>query len=269
MFSFDQGPRALALEIVDQMTLIEAQKLALKRDRAWSDIGDFNLALGDVNESEHLAYEALSIWGEQPQVLRHLAYCKLVKGQAEAARACLAALSGDLMYGAEARELLRRMDGDRLLKADPQISHWRSIMLTEDLPVIASVLPVRCQDLLARNPRNRMAFEYLMAAYLLRRELGDLAGEMHRLRELGYDHIPRHYEEGVLLFQWQHGRKVDCGGLEISAAGLQSFVEFRKALGAAERRADTLGGPPAALAKRFGQTYCFYFYFGSPGPQGL
>ena len=241
----------------------------LVRDRAWSDVGDFNLALGDVNESEHQAHEALSTWGEQPQVLLHLAYCKLVKGQTEAARTCLAALSGDLVYGGEARELLRRMDEDPLLRADPQIAHWRSIMLTEDRPVAWPVLLDRCQQLLARNPRNRMAFEYLMAAYLLRLELGNLAGEMHHLRDLGYDHIPRHYEEGVLLFEKENGRQVDRGGLAISRASLQSFADFSEALGAAERRPDAPGGVPAALVRRFGQTYYFYYHFGSPGPRGL
>jgi hypothetical protein len=270
MFSFDQAPGTLAVDIVDpQITPTEANELMEERDRVWSDIADFNLALGDVNWSEHQAHEALTTWGEQPQVLLHLAYCKLVKGQPEAARAFLEALSGDLVYGSKARELLRRMDGDPLLKADAEIAHWRSIMLTEDYPVIWSVLPTRCQHLLACNPRNRMAFEYLMAAYLLLREVGYLAAEMHRLPELGYDHVPRHYEEAILLFQREHGGKVDCGGLAISEAGLQSFVDFTEAMNAAAGRPDAPAGVPAALAKRFGRTYYFYYYFGSPGPHGL
>jgi hypothetical protein len=45
MFSFDQAPGTLAVDIVDrQITSTQAQELMEERDRVWSDIADFDLA---------------------------------------------------------------------------------------------------------------------------------------------------------------------------------------------------------------------------------
>ncbi|RKY09696.1 MAG: hypothetical protein DRP66_01520 [Planctomycetota bacterium] len=55
-------------------------------------------------------------------------------------------------------------------------------------------------DLLEANPNNPMVPEYLMVVYLLAHNLDKLAANLHRLDDVGYDHIPRHWEEAILVY---------------------------------------------------------------------
>jgi len=265
MFSLDQGPRTLAFDIVDRMPIEEATALLQARDEAWFKIGDLNLALGDVNESQHQASEALASMGPHPQILLHLARCHLVKRQAEAARLYLRALGHDLRFCSEARRLLDAMQDDPLLDTDPDIRHLRSVALIEDRPLIVSQLQVRCRTLLDRNPTNRMAFEYLMAALLLLRDLDGFATEVGRLPEVGYDHIPRHYEEALLILEKEAHRDIAIGDLQVSSETRADFAEFCAALEAIGTRDKMTGAQLEELAERHGRTYWFYYVLGSPG----
>jgi hypothetical protein len=62
--------------------------------------------------------------------------------------------------------------------------------------------------LLKRNPRNKMAFEYLMACYLVTGQVDKIVANVGKLREFGYERIPPLYEEAILIYygSWrQHG----------------------------------------------------------------
>ena len=61
--------------------------------------------------------------------------------------------------------------------------------------------------LLERNPRNRMALEYLMAHYLLNVEVDKLVRNLHRFDDLGYRHLPRHCEEALVFYLATTGKK--------------------------------------------------------------
>ena len=61
-------------------------------------------------------------------------------------------------------------------------------------------------QLLDSNPRNQMAFEYLMAHYLMTTELRRLSRQIGPLETFAYPAIPRHIEEAVLLGQKQGAR---------------------------------------------------------------
>jgi hypothetical protein len=134
-------------------------------------------------------------------------------------------------------------------------------------PISSSELFTEC---LSRNARNRLAFELLMANYLLNSDLDSLVPRLVELPRFGYNHIPRHYEEAALLFEMRHnGQKVDFGGLAIRDTTLARFRRFQMVIGQPYGAAG-LGGAPSqragTLIAEFGDTYWFYFLFGeTPG----
>lgn len=269
MFSLHQNPRTLAFDIVDRMPMERAVALLQARDEAWLQIGGLNLALGDVNESQHQASEALASMGPHPQILLHLARCHLVKRQPEAARLYLRTLTHDLHYGSQARRLLDAMQDDPLLDGEPDIRRLRSVALIEDRPLMLSQLQVRCRTLLDRNPTNRMAFEYLMAAFLLLRDLDAFAAQVGRLPEVGYGHIPRHYEEAVLICEKEARGEIALGDLQVSTETRAEFAELCAILDAIGTRESMTEPQLRELAERYGRTYWFYYLFDSPGALGL
>jgi len=117
-------------------------------------------------------------------------------------------------------------------------------------------------DLLKANPKNRMAFEYLMAIYLLTHQRDKLAANLWRLDDFGYERIPRHYEEVITILQ-STGKTVDLHGRRISRRTQARFSGYMKTLRSYGSRKAALG----ALAAEYGDTYFFYSMFGMSGAQ--
>ena len=55
--------------------------------------------------------------------------------------------------------------------------------------------------LLKRNRHNRMAFEYLMAHYLLTDKLEKLVANLYRFGDFDYPQLPRHCQEALIIYQ--------------------------------------------------------------------
>jgi len=179
-------------------------------------LGDVNLRLGLVNEAEHEACEALEAFGERPVILKRLALVSIVKGRIEAAKIYLNALSRFARHRAYAQDALSRLLDDPLWSSDSEVQHIRSVM-PEGVPGMLSLhVEDRLHELLRTNRRNRMAFEYLMAYYLLNLRLDDLVRELGRLTDFDYDGLPRHYEEAILIHESLSREKVELGGKAIS-----------------------------------------------------
>ncbi len=221
------------------------------------------MELGLVHVAEKIAHEFLG-WSDdkRPFVLKQFALLYIVKGQIETARVSLRVLSKDLIYGREAKELLRRLESDPGLEHDERIRHLRSVMITKDYVYSAYNEDHWLEELLRKNRYNKMAFEYLMAHYLLTRQLDKFVENLPRLDDFGYKSIPRHYEEAVMLYMGQTRKKVDLGGRKINPETERQYFEMNrlgKKFGYDKKAAWR------ALAPRFGRTYLFYFTFGSSG----
>jgi|YelNatPaOPRAMG01_1025707.scaffolds.fasta_scaffold05164_2 hypothetical protein len=224
------------------------------------------LELGQVNLAEHFAHEALEIEGERPDLLRLLACVQVLKGRPEAARVFLHALSRVPFHRGWARTWLRALAADPRLAELPEVRLIRSRMVTTDLPHNEPATASFLRQLLHSNPRNRMAFEYLMAHYLLARQLDSLVQELARLDAFGYTNLPRHIEEAVVLYQHlQGGNPVELHGRQIRPETLQQFQQFAQAV--ARQTYQTPQGQQA-LARQFGHTYWHYYFFGQQAALG-
>ena len=223
-------------EMFAYFQVLNAPTLTLVRDNVTEmarttplECSEVLFELGRINESEHMAYEALERLGERPQILKRLVYINVLKGEPEAAKRFLAVLECSLLHRQWARHCRRQLDADPALSGVALIRSRRELMVVRD-----SIGPMGLEtlllQLLERNRHNRMAFEYLMAHYLLTGQLEKMAANLRRLDDFDMAQLPRHCEEALLILMEQTGRAdLDLGGRQIGPQTRQRYTEFLKA----------------------------------------
>ena len=227
-------------------------------DRFWALFwgGWTYFELGLINTAEHCALEALSqIY--YPQGLQLLAMIYAIKDMPEASRTCLKALRKDRAYRSWAANYLDAMEIDQKLSQYPEITSVRSVALKEEF-ILPDMSPLA--NLVKENPQNRMAFEYLIASYLIRRQIDSVNYYIGKLRELKYQKIPRLYEESILLSTFHTEKTPELYGYTLSNETMESFERFFAILytkhgGRTEEAFND-------LSASFGDSYFFYFVYG-------
>jgi hypothetical protein len=211
--------------------------------------------LGLVNDAEHMAYEALQMEGDRPDLLRLLARINLLKGQPQAAQVFLNVLSLIPFQGERANETWPQMNLPARASESASASGMPTRVLTND--VLHDGLPVGrlLGVLLTSDPTNQMAFEYLMADYLMDLDLKQAVGHLRFLDNFHYARIPRPYEEALLLFQELTGTVVDLKGRVVRPETLEHFRQFKAAVSQMDGRAED----QATLAVNFGDTYWLFY----------
>lgn len=222
------------------------------------------MELGQVNIAERLASEVLAIKGHFGIVIEKLAWINIIKGQTRTARIYLNALKKDLIYRGTAEKLLIALDNSFAPDQAAYVDRIRSYMFEEGhAGTSKKSIDQMLIELLVHNPHNKMAFEYLMACYLLTGRVDKIAMNMERLHVLGYQAIPTLYEEAILIYFGSQGQKVDLNKFNIKRNTFErytKFVQLRNAMQPQNRQAVL-----RRLIVEFGSSYFFYFTFGRVG----
>jgi hypothetical protein len=229
---------------------------------------DLYLELGRVNDSLRWAHEALAMEGETPRVLERLTQTYILNGNPTTARTFARALEKVPFQSARARRYIAAFDRDPGMRSDPLVSRIRPLMLRKDYVGDWTTEQI-LQQCLEANPSNRMAFEYLLAHYLLSSDMKGLAGLAPRLKDF-YRDLPTHVEEALLGFKNVNGSLPP--GIDGSAIRGETETRFQGFLAIWTERQY---GPPEeawkALAPEYGATWWFFFAFGrtaaGPPPQ--
>jgi len=262
MFSWPQNPDYLFLSDTDYK---------------WVDwqIFDAYLDLGLINIAENALTDCLEGLGDRPMVLQRLALINMVKANypanggfksepsaAGSARIYLGALSKTLFDADWADYYLARLNADPDLSEDTEIQRLRSLCLQKDFGYTAVPVEKMLLQLLEKNKQNRMAFEYLMAWYMLNKHLGKLVRNIERLKDFGYLKIPTHYEEASLIYVYGTGKPLNLSGYQPNPQLSQQIQDFSRLL-------DSYGRDKQAafkeLSKNFRNTYFFYYMYAPSG----
>lgn len=251
MFSHQQKGNGLFLFGREQMTLSSQYLRQL----------DICYELGDTNSAEHWTYELLESEGPSPLILERLAEINLVKAQIGAARVFLNALSKDLIRGEYARQRLALLRKDPDLKTDGRIQYLRSCRYKKDMAPKPSNPEKILLDLLDANPKNRMAFEYLMATYLLTHNLPKLADNLYRMDDMDYERIPTHWQEALLVYMTSR-KNVNLYGRSISNETKDRYSRY---IAIRRKHRNNRNAAFAELADDHGNSYFFYRTFNVSG----
>jgi hypothetical protein len=226
----------------------------------WKKFDTF-IDLGYLNIAEHSLTETMEGLGERPMILKRLALINMVKSNIGAARIYLESLGKTLFYADWANSYLNRLESDKNLSTDEQIQDLRSLRVEKDYALRRYSPEIFLRELLEKNSKNRMAFEYLMAWYMLNRQLDNFVQNLNRLDDFGYSEIPRLYEEAILVYHLTTRKNIDLKGRQISSNTFQRAHLFTDIVSGFSK--DNKKGAMLATAKDFSDSYFFYYNFGS------
>jgi len=249
MLCFPQNPHALLLTHEEEESSMTQLKMC-----------DTFIELGNVDYAEKLASEFLVIKGESGIVLEKLAWINIIKGQESTARIYLNALKKDLIYHNRARSILGSLNSGFEPDEAAYIRQVNSYIRRDgDGRLYKESIEEMLTGLLKHNPNNRMAFEYLMAFYLLAGQLDRIAANMGRLDHLGYQDVPTLYEEAMLIYYGLRGRQLDLNKLNIKRETIERYERFVRICNSME--AHNRQVVLQRLIREFGTSYFFYYKF--------
>lgn len=220
--------------------------------------GEVFYQLGYNNEAFRWAFEAMEAKGLNPGSLKRLIVTSIINRDYALADKYLNYLDQTLFYRSWSKAY-RTILADTTRIADyPELLEKRDLLISNDFIADNQASDIGLLRLLADKPQNRMAFEYWMASCLLSRNLDGIAAQIGRLGELGYDRIPVHYEEALLLYNGLNKTAFVPEGFSISQDTRDRFHRYATVF-AANRH--SLEKASKALHKDFGQTFWYYMQF--------
>ena len=211
--------------------------------------------LGMVNTSQRYAFEAQELipdFQKSVRAYKRLAETNLVNRNYKVAEKYLKTLEKTLFYRGWAHSRLAMCGNEAAIDADPGYGYLRSVRLHDrDFLFNRQAMESMLAYLVQENPANHMALEYLLAWDLLDK---NLKGFVRFCPFEGYPGgVPRCYQEAFLLDFADAAQSLDDVPAFIDRNVVTAFSNFMR---------EHSGGTPAEiLAKRFGNTYWYYYFY--------
>ena len=130
---------------------------------AFYQLGMINVAQRTVFEAQ----EAILDFQKSARCYKRLAQTNLINGDYEVARKYLLALQKTLFYSDWANETLSLLGNEKAIAQHPEYGHLRKCAYNDDFYFSDHVTPEMLESLYYKNRDNRLAYEYLIAYYML------------------------------------------------------------------------------------------------------
>ena len=209
-----------------------------------------------LNGAQQWALEDTAPLGDTAYNIRRLVDISLLKGDRSLAIVYLNSLKKTLVYGEWAQRALGLLEnGESLIPPETkrriETGAPKNNFIGHPVDLEADV-----ESLFEDNSNNHMAFEYLIANYMLSFRLGRLIDRLPDFRKLGYNNLPRHVEEAILIYrQNRPGTSLDLQGYTLSKPCLE---DFRALLRTLNQYDGDIAAAHDVLKERFGGSYWFY-----------
>ncbi len=186
---------------------------------------------------------------------RRAAETFIINGQYEVARKYLVPLSHTLFYGNWARNCLSLLGKEENINADPYWGYMRGIRPKYDFFYNINEMDVALQYLLVSNPDNKIAYEYLMALYLLGKNFDGFLQFLPLSEKYKYNGLPLAWQEAAAYIETRVNQVPQAlANIELSNDVIEHIRSYASAFKA--ERSDTL-----KMMKDFGNTYWFYLHY--------
>ena len=126
--------------------------------------------LGMINVAQRTVFEAQEAildFQKSARCYKRLAQTNLINGQYEVARKYLSALQKTLFYRDWANETIPLLGNEKAIAQHPEYGHLRQFAYKENFYFSDHVTPEMLESLYFGNTDNGMAYQYLLAYYLL------------------------------------------------------------------------------------------------------
>lgn len=254
MFSFNQawGPEGLLL-----IWKVRPEDYTGTIARNAYMVSDIFFDLGYVNGSEHWAQEGLTSRGKLPYLMQRMVFTTILGGDEKAAERYLAVLSKSFIYKNWADRYKRLLISNSAVSEDSVLGYIRSRMVSGDF-MFDYDSGYLLRTIFHLSPNNKMAFEYLVADLLLEKDLELFFSYLPFFRRLGYQQLPVHVQEALILYMARNPGKRLAGGMyQVRSDISQEFMDF-SALFFGKYDGDKVKAK-SELRWRFGGRYWFYY----------
>ena len=161
--------------------------------------------LGMVNDAERYmfeAQEAIPNYRKSARLTRRIIECEIINGNYKVATKLLRRLQKTLFYSNWANQMMALLGNEKAINRHPIYGKLRKYReKKQDFLFSDREMDQMLGLLFLNDNHNRMAYEYLMCYELLQRDLEKFVQYYPLGRFVGYDHIPRSFQE-ILIGNW-------------------------------------------------------------------
>lgn len=161
--------------------------------------------LGMVNDAERYmfeAQEAIPNYRKSARLTRRIIECEIINGNYQVAAKLLRRLQKTLFYSNWANQTMALLGNEKAIYRHPIYGKLRKYReKKQDFLFSDREMDQMLGLLFLNDNHNRMAYEYLMCYELLQRDLEKFVQYYPLGRFVGYDHIPRSFQE-ILIGNW-------------------------------------------------------------------
>lgn len=161
--------------------------------------------LGMVNDAERYmfeAQEAIPNHRKSARLTRRIIECEIINGNYQVASKLLRRLQKTLFYSNWANQMMALLGNEKAINRHPIYGKLRKYReKKQDFLFSDREMDQMLGLLFLNDNHNRMAYEYLMCYELLQRDLEKFVQYYPLGRFVGYDHIPRSFQE-ILIGNW-------------------------------------------------------------------
>ena len=223
---------------------------------------DFFWTVHFVNEAHHWAYESMIIDGFTLRNLTRLIQTELVRGNYKLAEKYVDLLGNAMFQKKIAQHYARFLYNLEAIESDLELGPRMKVQMKQDFFAEGMDLEINLRSLLANNPSNLPAYDYLMALLLLEKEVDKIAAALPAYLEASGGLLPPLLDESLMVYKITH-REENQSHLNVSPATLQRFDAYTRTL----RQSRDQDEAARALYPTYGSSFWFYLNFVSlPNP---
>jgi hypothetical protein len=214
--------------------------------------------LGLINFAQMFAMETIESTPDAKypsRSFRRVAETYIINGQYKLALKYLTPLSHTLLYRKWAKECISQIQDEDKITSDTYWSQMRKLLPKFDFYYDPGKMDIALKYLLVSSKDNRMAYEYLMAYYLLQKDLDGFLENLPLAESLNYGELPLAWQEAAAYIETRI-QQVPPSLVRYSLRNdvLQNIRSYAEEF--SRSRQDT-----AKMIDKFGGTYWFYLHY--------
>jgi len=214
--------------------------------------------LGLTNASQEYAFESMETipdMGKSARVIKRLAETNLINGQYKVSEKYLKLLEKTIFYRKWAKNAMTVLNNEEKINNDPDWGEKRKFMVRNDYFFHIKNIEAALNRMVKEHPDNKMAFEYLMAFYMINKDMTNIINLIPLMEKMGYSKVPASYQEAIMYIIGLNNEDP----MTNSPAYVSRDTRLRM-----KAYADIYGkypDPRVRLEKGFAGTYWFYLHF--------
>jgi len=214
--------------------------------------------LGLINASQEYAFESMETipdMGKSARVIKRLAETNLINGQYKVSEKYLKLLEKTIFYRKWAKNAMIVLNNEEKINNDPDWGEKRKFMVRNDYFFHIKNIEAALNRMVKEHPDNKIAFEYLMAFYMINKDMRNFINLIPVMEKMGYSKVPVSYQEAIMyIIGLNNEDPMTNSPMYVSQdtrLRMKAYADIYTKYPDAQER----------LEKRFSGTYWFYLHF--------